>query len=113
MSQNLSIRMLPEALRSLAAGSISATYAGIGTAFQNPVRIFHLQNQTDVGLTFSWDGLTDNVYLPAGAFLLLDVTSNSSLPAGAIYFGQGQRLYVKGSPTTGSVYLSIFYGVTP
>jgi hypothetical protein len=105
--------MLPEALRSLAAGSISDTYAGIGTPFENPVRIFFLQNQTDVGLTFSWDGLTDNVYLPPDGFILLDVAANSSLPAGAIYFGQGQRVYVAGNPSTGSVYLSVFYGVNP
>ena len=113
MSQNLSIRMLPEPLRSIAAGSISPTYTGIGSAFADPVRIFFLQNQTDVGLTFSWDGITDNVYLPSDSFLLLDVATNSSQPAGAIYFGQGQRIYVAGSPSTGSVYLSVFYGVNP
>lgn len=113
MSQNLSIRMFPESLRSLAAGSISDTYAGIGTPFAYPVRIFYLQNQTDVGLTFSWDGINDHVYLPSNGFLLLDVASNSSMPAGAIYFGQGQRIYVAGGPSTGSVYLSVFYGVNP
>jgi hypothetical protein len=113
MSQNLSIRFYPEPLRTLAFGSISGTYAGMGAPFSNPVRIFWLQNQTDALLTFSFDGVTDHFVLPSQAFVLLDVTTNSSLPAGALYFAQGQRLYVKGSPGSGSVYLTVFYGSVP
>jgi hypothetical protein len=104
--------MTPEPLRSLAFGSISGTYAGIGAAFANPVRIFWVQNNTDGLLTFSFGGVTDHFVLPASAFVLLDVTSNNSAPAGAIYFAEGQRLYVKGTTTMGAVYLSIFYGTT-
>lgn len=111
--QSLAVRMYPEPLRTLAFGSISGTYAGIGSAFMNPIRVLILQNETDETLTFSWDGVTDNLVLPSTGQLILDVTANSSLPAGALYFGQGQRLYVMGSPSTGSVYLSVFYGVTP
>jgi hypothetical protein len=112
MSTNLAIRMYPEPLRSLASGSISGTYAGIGTSFANPVRIFWVQNDTDVTLTFSFDGLTDHFVLPSEGFVLLDITSNNALPVGAIYFAEGQRLYVKGSPTVDAVYLSVFYGTT-
>jgi hypothetical protein len=111
MAQNLCLRMYPEAIRTVAFGGISGTYAGMGAPFANPVRIFWLQNQTDVLLTFSFDGITDHFVLPSEAFVLLDVSSNSSLPGGALYFAQGQRLYVKGSPSSGSVYLTVFYGV--
>lgn len=107
---NLANRLLPETLRSLAFGSISGTYAGIGTAFANPVRIFFLENLTDVLCTFSFDGVNDHVVLPRNGFLLLDVTSNMTLTGGALSISQGQRIYVKGAPTTGGVYLTVFYG---
>ena len=107
---NLAIRLLPEPLRSLAFGSISGTYTGIGSAFANPVRIFYLYNDTDVLLTFSFDGVNDHQVLASKAFLLLDVTSNMTLTGGALAIAQGTRIYVKGSPTTSSVYLSVYYG---
>ncbi len=112
MSTNLAIRAKWEPLRSLAFGSISGTYAGVGTAFSNPVRIFWVQNNTDVTLTFSQDGLVDNFVLPSGAFVLLDLCSNMVMPSGAFYFPEGSRLYVKGAPSSGEVDLSIVYGTT-
>jgi len=46
-----------------------------------------------------------------GGYLLIDVTANKSL-SGGFYLAQGKIIYVKrlGTPTTGSVYLSVFYG---
>lgn len=107
---NLAVRLYPETLRTLAFGSISAVYTGIGSALDNPCRIFYLLNATDVLLTFSFDGVNDHLVLPSGGFILLDVTSNMSLTGGSLSISQGQRIYVKGSPTSGSVYLSVFYG---
>ena|ERR1700734_3511958 len=108
---SLAIRLLPEPLRSLAAASIGAAYMGVGTALANPARIILVQNLTDATLVFSLDGINDHFALPDGGFLLLDVTTNRSLPEGC-YISVGQRLYVKeiGMPTTGSVYFSTFYG---
>lgn len=110
MSSNLAIQIWPEVLRSLAFGSISGTYAGISTATTNPTRIYWLQNNTDVTLTFSWDGLTDHFKLPTNAFILLDVTSNKSATGGMAAVPTGTRTYVKGTPTSGTVDLTIFYG---
>ncbi len=107
---NLAIQIWPEALRSIASGSISGTYMGIGTATTNPTRIYWIQNSTDESLTFSWDGVTDHFVLPPDAFLLLDVTSNKSSTGGMASVPAGTRTYVKGTPTTGSVDLTIFYG---
>jgi len=109
-AQNLAVRLYPEVLRTLAFGSISGTYAGVGSAFLYPVRIFYVVNATDVLLTFSLDGVNDHFVVAANGFLLLDVTSNMTLTGGALAIAQGQRLYVKGSPTLGSVYLTTFYG---
>lgn len=105
-----SVRLLAEPLRSLAFGSISGTYAGIGTAFVNPCRIMYIVNETDVLLTFSMDGVNDHFVVPSNGGLIVDVTSNKSIMGGAFSIAQGTRIYVKGSPSSSSVYLSVFYG---
>jgi len=110
MSNNLAIQITPETLRTLAFGSISGTYAGIGTPLAEPSRIYYLVNQTDVLLTFSWDGINDHFVVPAGSYILIDVTSNRTNVGGAFAVAANTRTYVKGSPGSGSVYLSSFYG---
>ena len=109
-AQNLSVRLYPEVLKSLAFGGISGTYAGIGAALANPARVVYLVNGTDVLLTFSFDGINDHFVIPADSYLLLDVTSNMTLPGGALAVAQGTRIYTKGAPTSGTVYLTTFYG---
>ena len=110
MSNNLAVRMYPEPLRTLAFGSISGTYAGLGAALAYPSRIYWVQNQTDVVLTYSWDGVNDHFVIAAGGFVLLDVTSNRTDTGGSLNIAVGQRTYVKGSPTLGATYLTSFYG---
>lgn len=108
----LAVRLLAEPVRSLGEASISGTYAGIGTAISNPSRVIFVQNLTDATLMFSLDGINDHFPLPSNGFLVLDIASNQSHAQG-FFMSQGQRLYVKtvGSPSTGSVYFSTFYGV--
>lgn len=109
---NLSVRLKAEPVRTIAFGSILAAYAPVGTAYDDPVRIYYLQNLTDATLMFSWDGVNDHFPLPSTSFLLIDVTSNKSLVGGSLNIAQGDRTYVKrlGIPTIGNVYLTIFYG---
>jgi len=107
---NLAVRLLMENLRSIAFGSISGTYAGIGTALSNPCRMLYIVNATDVLLTFSDDGVNDKFVIPAGSYLLLDITTNNTAVGGSYTISQGQRFYVKGAPSSGTVYLSAFYG---
>lgn len=113
MNYNLALKMVPEPVRSLAFGSINNTYMGIGTAFEHPIRILFVQNLTDATLMFSLDGIDDHFPLPGSGFLLLDITSNKTLAQGC-FIAEGQRVYVKEeeTPTTGSVYVSAFYGLT-
>jgi len=109
-SQNLSVRLYPETLRTLGYAAISAAYAGIGSAFANPSRLLYVVNVTDVLITFSFDGVNDHFVIPSQAYLLIDVTSNRSDNGGIFAISQGQRIYAKGAPSLGSVYLSTFYG---
>jgi hypothetical protein len=108
-AQNLAVRVYPEILRSLAFGSISGAYTGIGSAFLNPIRIMYILNTTDVLLTFSFDGVNPHFVIPSNSYLLFDITSNMTYTGGALSVAQGQRIYVEGSPSLGAVYLSAFY----
>lgn len=115
MSSSLPIRIKAEPQRSISAATIAASagvYLGIGTSFANPIRIFYLFNQTDALLQFSWDGINDTFVLPSEGFILLDITSNKTINGGGFYLAEGDRVFVKtlGTPTVGSVYLSVFYG---
>ena len=110
------IRLLPEELRSLAFGSLSTSYAAVGSGFINPIRIFHLQNLTDANIVYSFDGVTDHGVIAAGSFLLLDVTANKTIVDGE-FISRGTVISVatiagETAVSTGNVYLSVFYGAS-
>ena len=109
---SLAIKLLPETVRTLAAGAIGPAYMGIGTAFDHPVRIILVQNLTDESMMFSFDGVNDHFPLPSNGFLLLDVTTNKTERSGGFFIAEGTRLYVREivAPTSGDVYVSVFYG---
>lgn len=112
MAASFSVRILPETVRSLAFGSISGTYAGLGTAMSRPIRLIVLQNFTDVSVMISFDGVNDHLPLAALGYIILDITANKTREDG-FFLAEGQRLYVKqlsGAPGSGSVYLTTFYG---
>jgi len=113
MSQTQAIKLAVESVRSLAFGSIDAGYTGVGTAISSPARILHIQNLTDVTLMFSYDGVYDHFPMAMNSFLLLDITTNKAREQG-YYLADGTRIYVKrvGVPTTGSVYVTVYYGST-
>ena len=108
---SLAIRMRFEEVRSLAFGSITGDLVIVGTAVNNPVRQFFIQNLTDATLMFSFDGLKNHFPLPANGFFLSDITSNKTQSTG-FFLAEGERLYVKriGTPTTGTVYFTVIYG---
>lgn len=111
---SLAIRLVPDIVRSVPFGSISAIYMGIGTAMTKPIRVFMMQNMTDEAMMFSFDGVNDHFPLPATSYFVFDITSNKTIQQG-FFLAQGQRIYVKQLdpakiPSSGAVYLSTFYG---
>ena len=101
-----------EALRSLAFGSISGSYAAVGTATANPVRLFCITNNTEGDMLFSRDGVADELFVGAGSFKLFDLQSNiNPNKEDRFVFDQGTTFYVKQlqSPVSGSVYIEILY----
>lgn len=104
-----SVRIRYENLRSLAFGSISGTYAGVGASFANPVRILKITNTTDALLTVSFDGINDKDVVAANSAWIHDYGSNKADTGGQLDQSLGERVYVKGAPSSGSVYVTVIY----
>lgn len=101
-----------EALRSLAFGSISGSYAAVGTALENQCRLICITNNTEGDMLFSIDGSTDHLFVAAGSFKLFDLQSNmKSVNEDRFVFKKGTQFYVKQSeaPVSGSVYIEVIY----
>jgi len=104
----------PFDLKSLAFGSIGATYAAIGTEVEGPITMFFIQNRTDAAMVFSYDGVADHLSLPAGGHISVDMVSNSIVTGNSeeSVLNAQTIFYVKqevGAATSGSVYVSGFY----
>lgn len=106
---SIQTRLAFEALRSVAASSFDGTYKTLGAVMAHPIRIFKITNNSNVDVTVSFDGgTTDHEYVPAGSFLLLDVSSDRVAQCEFV-LAKGTQVSVKGSAGTGSVYLSTYY----
>lgn len=101
----------PETLRTLAFGSISGSYAAVGTVTANPWRIVFFTNTTDADLIVSWNGgTTDHMIVPAGASASLDCAANGIFQYGT-FVAQGTQFAVKqvSAPSKGTFYIVGFY----
>ena len=99
-----------DALRSLGFASISGTYATVGTPINHAVRLIKFQNTTNGNLTVSFDGTTDNEIIPAGGFALYDFGTNRREPDTSFVLQAGTQVYVKGSPSSGTFYITVIFG---
>lgn len=101
-----------DTLRSLAFGSISGTYAAVGTAFGQAVRILKIDNLTDANMIFSFDGTTNHTIAPMQSGCVFDFATNKVGPVNQLEQPIGTRVYVKqesSAATSGSVYVTIVY----
>ena len=103
-----------DTLRSLAFGSISGTYAAVGSALTVNPRIMCITNKTQGDMIFSVDSTNadGNLFVPAGTFKLFDLTANL-VPGKDDNFviAEGTQFYVKQvtAPVSGAVYLEFIY----
>ena len=112
MSGSTNIRAQYEPLRSLASGSISGTYAKVGTPLAHPTSMVYIWNNTDADLLISYDGINDHSFQPTKAGRAIDYGSDKADKAGELRQAAGTQIYVKqasGAATTGSVYFEIIY----
>lgn len=103
-----------EPLRSLAAGSISGTYAAIGSPLEHYVRAFCITNTTqgDVIISTDDDIVEGEIFIAAGSYKLYDIQSNMNVQFDDKYvLAIGTQFYVKQSTATvdGSVYIECLY----
>jgi len=101
-----------DALRTLAFGSVGATYAPLGSALGFQARIICFTNTTNSDVLLSMDGSTDQLIVPAGSFKLFDVTVNHRpVNMDDFCFAIGTQWYVKyaSAPSSGAVYIEVVY----
>lgn len=102
-----------DAIRSLAFGGISGTYATVGTPIAFNWREFRILNTTNAGIFISANGTTDNFYLPANSFLLWDLSANAQ-PVNVtdtFVLAINTQFYARsdGTPSEGSVLIEGIY----
>jgi hypothetical protein len=105
-------RIRYEPLRSLAFGSISGTYAAVGTPFDNAVRLLMIDNLTDANLTISFDGINDHLIIASSSGRVIDYATNRVGPVDQLEQAEGTILYVKGDPSVGSIYVAVVYAAS-
>jgi hypothetical protein len=102
-----------DSVRSLAYTGISGSYAAIGTAISQNWGIFKITNNTNGDLFISLDGSTDNDFVPAGSFVLYDLSTNAPPISqnDSFVLALNTRFYAKQStaPTSGAVYVTGVY----
>lgn len=105
-------RIVFEPLRSLPYTSLSGSYVALGPSYSEPARMIKFTNETDADVTLSFDGTTDQDIVPAGTSQVYDFCSNrTTTPNDLLVQPLGTICYVStsGSPTMGSVYLTVMY----
>lgn len=105
------IKVQFEAVREVAAASITASYTAIGSATAHPIRLICITNSTNAEVYISIDGSTNHLRLAVNSFKLLDLTANE-VNTGGLYIADNTTFYVKrvsGAPSTGSVWIETLY----
>lgn len=103
-----------EPLRSLASGSISGTYAAIGSPTDHMIRAFCITNDTQGDMIFSTDSTVaaGQMFVAAGSYKLYDVQSNMNSQFDDKYvLPIGTQFYVKQvtAPVSGDVYVECLH----
>lgn len=99
-------------LRSLAFGSISGTYATVGSPLAHLGRIVTITNDTEGDMIFTTDSSRDEMFVAAGSYKLYDIQANQNDKFDDKYvLPIGLQFYVKQStaPVSGAVYIEIIY----
>lgn len=102
-----------DAYKTLGFAGISGSYAAVGSVIAHNWRAFRILNATDGDMIFSFDGTTDNLFVPAGSFVLYDISTNATPTSGidVLVVGINTQFYVKQStpPSKGAVYIEGIY----
>lgn len=105
-------RLRYDTLRSIAFGSVTSSYAAVGSAFTHAVRVLNIDNLTDANILVSFDGTNNHTVIPSGSGKVFDYATNRVGPVDQLEQAVGTQVYVKresGAPTGGNVYVTVLY----
>ncbi len=102
-------KLVYDVMRSRDSATFTGTYQTLGSALSFNCSIVKIVNNSGVLITVSTDGINDHEILPASSFTLYDITTNSNQQGDSIYVPKGTQYYVKGTASTGLVYLVTQY----
>lgn len=105
----LNIRFLPDTIRSIDSATFTGSYQAVGSVLTFPTRVVKFTNNSTVLVTISWDGTSDHEVLPAGSFMLIDVSANHEAVENRCDIAAKTQFYVKASAGTGLLYISTYY----
>lgn len=97
------------AIREIAFGGISGTYAALGTALTDHARIIRFVNSTNAEVYVTTDTSENELRIAAASFVLYDFSSNKIRDDG-LFVHIGTQFYVKqvsGAPTSGGVWIEV------
>lgn len=103
-------QFLYETIRSIDSATFTGSYQALGSPLKHPAAMIKFVNNSSTFVTISVDGTNDVDVLPSNSFVLYDITSNSPTQASnGVFVPQNRQYYVKGSSSTGLVYLVVQY----
>lgn len=98
--------------RTTAFGAITGTFTPIGGPTTHLMRLMKIVNNTNADINVSFDGTTNNDFIPANSFSLYDLQTNTQTND-YFYLADGTQVYINynsGAPTSGAVYVIMIYG---
>lgn len=99
-----------EAVREVAFGSLTGSYAAVGTATTDHARMIRIVSTLNTEAYISFDGSTNHIRLAAGSFVLYDFTANRVQDDG-LFLSEGTTIYAKYStaPSSGNIWIEVAY----
>lgn len=103
--------VLPIALSSIDSATFTGSYQLLSATAGIPSPVFYLKivNNSNIGVTVSYDGTTDHDFVRAGSDAPLNIQSNNSPNNHSAILKQYTKVYVKAAAGAGLVYLSGWY----
>lgn len=89
---------------------LSGTYQAINAGgLPSSCFLIRITNGSGVPITISYDGTTDGDWLASNGTLQLNGQTNADPQSGIANWPIGTKIFVKGTASTGLIYLSAYY----
>lgn len=104
-------KVLPIALSSIDSATFTGSYQliSVATGLPEACIILEIINNSNIGVTVSYDGTNDHDFVRAASDRVLLFQTNSQPNNQAAVIAQGTRIYVKAAAGMGLVYLAGYY----